>query len=179
MTDDEVANGITIEQFRKGLTKADDGLWILNDQPLTWITTERPIINDTSSELTDYDMEDEESSNPDVPAPDKVVMSPLRRLRQSIDSDDTQGKRPRGPGVDEDEDERAPKRAKISALPPDYKSLMSLVTDGPITSPSSPQPNLPSEASGVNIADERLPDTTTEANPQLPTITNGPQVRFL
>ena len=178
MTDDEVANGITIEQFRQRLKKPDDGLWMLNDKPMTWITTERSAGTETSSELTDYDMEDEESSDPDA---DPEADPP------AIQSNDAQGKRPRRFAADEDEDERAAKRARIQAVSPDiqfpFKHTQSFLTraQGRIGSSSSPRLALPSDAArplGISNGDETQPDTTIETNPPLPAIANGSQVRF-
>jgi hypothetical protein len=183
MTEDEVANGITIEQFRQGLKKPDDGLWMLNSKPLTWITTERSVVNDTSSELTDYDLEDEESSDPDA---DGDIEADVPIIRP----DDAQGKRPRrlAADEDEDEDERAAKRARIQAASPGiqfpFKHTQSFLTrtQGGIASSSSLRLSLPSEATqplAASNGDDRLPDTTIETtSPQLPIITNGPQVRF-
>ena len=182
MTDDEVANGITIEQFRQRLKKPDDGLWTLNNEPLTWITTERSAGTETSSELTDYDMEDEESSDPD--ADGDVEADP-----PAIQSNDVQGKRPRRFAADEDEDERATKRARILAVSPEiqfpFKHTQSFLTraEGRIGSSSSPRLTLPSDAArplGISNGGERQPDTTIETNPNphLSTIANGSQVRF-
>lgn len=180
MTEDEVANGITIEQFRQRLKKPDDGLWMLNNEPLNWITTERSVVNDTSSELTDYDLEDEVSSDPDA-AGDLEANFP------SIRPDDAQGKRSRRLAADEDEDERATKRARILAVSPGiqfpFKHTQSFLTrsQGGIASSSSLRPSLPSEAnqsSAVSNGDEREPNATIDTSSQSPTITNGSQVRF-
>jgi hypothetical protein len=180
MTEDEVANGITIEQFRQRLRKPDDGLWMLNNEPLTWITTERSVVSDISSELTDYDMEDEESSDPDADG-DLETVAVTR-------PDDAQGKRPRRLAADEDEDERAAKRSRIQLASPGiqfpFKHTQSFLTRTPgvIASPSSPRPSLPSQATrplAVSNGDERQPDSAMiEANPQLLTIIDGQEVRF-
>lgn len=181
MTEDEVANGITIEQFRQKLRKPDDGLWMLNNEPLTWITTERSVVSDISSELTDYDMEDEESSDPDADG-DLETNVPVTR------PNDAQGKRPRRLAADEDEDERAAKRSRILVASPGiqfpFKHTQSFLTRTPgvIASSSSPRPSLPSQAThplAVSNGDERQPDSTMiEANPRLPTIIDGQEVRF-
>jgi len=183
MTDDEVANGITIEQFRQRLRKPDDGLWMLNNEPLTWITTERSVVSDISSELTDYDMEDEESSDPDADGDLEAVT--ITR------PDDAQGKRPRRLAADEDEDERATKRSRIQVASPGiqfpFKHTQSFLTRTPgvIASPSSPRPSLPclpSQAThplAVSNGDEsQLDYTVIEANPPLPTTMDGQEVRF-
>lgn len=181
MTEDEVANGITIEQFRQRLRKPDDGLWMLNNEPLTWITTERSVVSDTSSELTDYDMEDEESSDPDADGDLEVDVPAIR-------PDDAQGKRPRRLAADEDEDERAAKRARIQAASPGiqfpFKHTQSFLTrtQGGIASSLSPRPSLLSGVThplAASDGDARQPDTTIiETNPQLPTVNDGQQVRF-
>ncbi|KJA26678.1 hypothetical protein HYPSUDRAFT_213227 [Hypholoma sublateritium FD-334 SS-4] len=62
MTEDEVTNGITIEQFRKTLKKRDDGVWTIDDQPLSHITDKEPADDDSSSELTDYSIDSDDNS---------------------------------------------------------------------------------------------------------------------
>lgn len=63
MTEDEVTNGITIEQFRKTLKKRDDGVWTIDDRPLSHITDKEPGDNDSSSELTDYSIDSDDNSS--------------------------------------------------------------------------------------------------------------------
>lgn len=63
MTEDEVTNGITIEQFRKTLKKRDDCVWTIDGQPLTHITDKAPPDYSSSSELTDYSMDSDDNSS--------------------------------------------------------------------------------------------------------------------
>ncbi|KAJ3515775.1 hypothetical protein NLJ89_g1552 [Agrocybe chaxingu] len=60
MTEDEVNNGITHEEFRQTLGKNEHGDWMLNGKHLTFVTTEEGEAWVSTSELTEEEDEDEE-----------------------------------------------------------------------------------------------------------------------
>ncbi|KAF9547398.1 hypothetical protein CPC08DRAFT_823657 [Agrocybe pediades] len=58
MQEEEVINGLTIEGLRKTLKKGQDGVWSIDDQPLTYVNSEEGDSWSTTSELTDFDMDE-------------------------------------------------------------------------------------------------------------------------
>ncbi|KAF8200121.1 hypothetical protein BJ912DRAFT_1054512 [Pholiota molesta] len=118
MIEEEVTHGITIENFRKGLRKTDDGVWMLDDRPLLHITDEEPQAYSSSSDLTDFSFgdgnpSDDEGEGDEVPdeAPSDVPNDDF--AMQTDTPADAHSKRPRDLPVDEDEIERETKRTRI------------------------------------------------------------------
>ncbi|CAA7263915.1 unnamed protein product [Cyclocybe aegerita] len=107
MTEDEVNNGITHEEFRKTLGKNEHGDWMLNGKHLTFVTTEEGEAWISTSELTEEEDEDEgekgeDQGNEEESEEDEEEVMEVIHV----------GKRRR----DEEQPDRSPKRSKLAGL---------------------------------------------------------------
>lgn len=153
MTEAEVVEGITIDQFREGLEKGTDGIWRLGGEPLLFITTQEDGGWSSVSELTDCDMDSDEGSDVNSEGDDgpRVDDDAESRRGKLPDSTTPSEKRPRPVPIDEDDLERASKRARIQsslveARPSPQHShprLAAITNDPGLIATSSPSPSEP------------------------------------
>ncbi|KAH9476553.1 hypothetical protein JR316_0010465 [Psilocybe cubensis] len=132
MKEQEVSDGITIAEFRAGLERLGDGEWSLFGERLTWIGDDEELSWSSESELTEFEMDDEaeqgaqeeeeeeENADSDLDAEGDEVGDddddPTTHQSGPTDLEDAPSKRVRDLPIDEDENERATKRARIEMI---------------------------------------------------------------
>ncbi|PPQ81955.1 hypothetical protein CVT25_014684 [Psilocybe cyanescens] len=132
MKEQEVSDGITLAEFRAGLQRVGDGEWTLHGERLAWIADDEGFSWSSESELTEFDLDDEdedeqveeeeeeEDEDSDADAEGELVGDDDDGLTiqpsAPPDSEDAVAKRVRDLPIDEDDNERASKRARIEMI---------------------------------------------------------------
>jgi len=164
MREEEVIDGLLIDDFRKTLKKGEDGVWSIDGRPLRFITNEQGDSWSTTSELTDFEIEDREESDVDAEGDVNADEIVVKRSPSTIgDENEIMPKRERDSLVDEDDVERESKRVRIGNNIPEshqryrfnhiypLSRTLAAMHSNPIWSRTSPPTSAPPTASSSKL----------------------------